>query len=197
MAARTRRQLQAEATREAMVVAARELFAERGYAATSIEDITARVQAARGALYHHFESKEALLRAVVERVEAEIMGAMFQASAADGRSAWERMVASCDAFLDACSDPRVQRIFLVEGQWLEPDPEGTRRLHALAEQALRDLFRDEPGNGIDGGPVSYAILGVLSGLARYVADADDPPEARVRAGHTLRQLLAGLRGAGP
>ncbi|MEA2425035.1 MAG: hypothetical protein QOH13_1445, partial [Thermoleophilaceae bacterium] len=63
---------QAEATRAALVSAARELFAQRGYAAVGTEEIVRSARVTRGALYHHFKGKDDLFRAVFETVEAEI-----------------------------------------------------------------------------------------------------------------------------
>ena len=60
---------QADATRTALLAAARELFTDRGYAATSTTEIVARAGVTRGALYHHFPAKHDLFRAVFDDVE--------------------------------------------------------------------------------------------------------------------------------
>jgi AcrR family transcriptional regulator len=65
------RDRQAEATRNLIVSVARELFTAQGYAGTSIEHIARRAGVAKGALYHHFNGKDALLRAVYEAVLRE------------------------------------------------------------------------------------------------------------------------------
>ena len=62
-----------EATRDALVAAARALFAERGYAAVGTEEVVRRAGVTRGALYHYFRDKQDLFRAVFEQTEAEIM----------------------------------------------------------------------------------------------------------------------------
>jgi AcrR family transcriptional regulator len=54
----------AEATRARLVEVAGELFGERGYEDTPIEDVLERTGVSKGALYHHFPSKEALFEEV-------------------------------------------------------------------------------------------------------------------------------------
>ena len=67
--ARTRRRDEyAQATRDALVQAALELFAERGYSEVGTEEIVKRARVTRGALYHHFTDKRDLFRAVHDRV---------------------------------------------------------------------------------------------------------------------------------
>src|ERR671933_1276615 len=69
---KTLKEEHADATRAALVASARALFAERGYAAVSIEEIVRRARVTRGALYHHFRDKTDLFRAVFESVEEEV-----------------------------------------------------------------------------------------------------------------------------
>ncbi|HZC83333.1 MAG TPA: helix-turn-helix domain-containing protein, partial [Rubrobacter sp.] len=59
-------------TRRALLDAARSLFAERGYHGAAAEEIVRRAGLTRGALYHHFEDKKDLFRAVVDEMEGEI-----------------------------------------------------------------------------------------------------------------------------
>jgi AcrR family transcriptional regulator len=55
----------ADATRQQILAAARELFVQTGYAGTSIKDITERVGVTKGSVYYHFSSKEEILHALV------------------------------------------------------------------------------------------------------------------------------------
>lgn len=65
-AAKSQRQEQADAARSALIDAASELFAERGYHDSSVAEIGARAGVSRGLVNHHFGSKENLLTAVIE-----------------------------------------------------------------------------------------------------------------------------------
>jgi len=53
-----------EETRKALIDSALKLFGERGYAATSVQEITEAAGVTKGAFYHHFESKQDLLRLI-------------------------------------------------------------------------------------------------------------------------------------
>jgi len=64
MARRTKEE--AQATRESVLRAALDLFSEKGYSRTTFSDIAKRIGMTRGAVYWHFENKEALLVALIE-----------------------------------------------------------------------------------------------------------------------------------
>ncbi len=69
MREKTNRELQSEATRERIIAAATQLFLRKGYFGTSIADIASEVKVTKGALYHHFEGKEAIFSAVVSTIK--------------------------------------------------------------------------------------------------------------------------------
>ena len=79
----TLRARQAEGTRQLLIATARELFTERGFAATSIEEIIQRAGVAKGALYHHFSGKADLFRAVYDAVQAEAVAGVVAAALAE------------------------------------------------------------------------------------------------------------------
>ncbi|HET9200284.1 MAG TPA: TetR family transcriptional regulator, partial [Dehalococcoidia bacterium] len=113
MATASKKFLQSEATRHELMDAARDLFTERGYADTPLEEVVQRAGVTRGALYHHFKDKEDLFRAVHEQVA---QGVNDRVTKAIGRASnpWEALLFGCRAFLDSCLDPSVQRIMLVD-----------------------------------------------------------------------------------
>ncbi|MFB9949374.1 TetR/AcrR family transcriptional regulator [Rhizobium puerariae] len=93
-----------DATRTALLDAARELFVERGYAETATPDIVAAANVTRGALYHHFTDKKALFAAVVEREAAEV-AEEIEAKSADAASAREALLQGASAYFDAMTAP--------------------------------------------------------------------------------------------
>jgi AcrR family transcriptional regulator len=106
-------------TRSALVSAARELFAARGYAGAGREEIVERAGVTRGAMYHHFASKEDLFRAVYEAVEAELCTALAEAAMASADPV-EQLRLGAKAFLDAAGNPEVRRIVLLDAPAVLP-----------------------------------------------------------------------------
>src|SRR5271165_7379361 len=102
-------------TREALVTAARSLFAANGFADVSLETIVRTAGVTRGALYHHFADKTELFAAVFEQVEGEVAERMGDAIAATEQTdPVDVMRLGADFWLDACADGEIQRIVLVD-----------------------------------------------------------------------------------
>src|SRR6516164_4313629 len=102
-------------TRDALIAAARPLFASPGFAGVSMEAIVRAAGVTRGALYHHFADKTELFAAVFEQVEDEVAVRMGEAITASNQTdPIEVMRLGAGFWLDACSDPEVQRIVLVD-----------------------------------------------------------------------------------
>ena len=103
------------------------LFTARGYAEVGTEEVVAAAKVTRGALYHHFTDKRDLFRAVHERVEQSLVEGI--GGQMDGVSdPWEVLVTGTRAFLDACDDPAVKQIALIDApavlgwrEWREVD----------------------------------------------------------------------------
>src|SRR5271155_5190685 len=100
-------------TRDALIAAARPLFAAQGFSEAALETIVRAAGVTRGALYHHFADKTELFAAVFEQVEAEVAARMGEAIAASNQTdAGEGMRLGADFWLDACADGEIQRIVL-------------------------------------------------------------------------------------
>ena len=188
---------QREATTAALIASARELFAAHGYAAVGTEQIVQHAGVTRGALYHHFrEGKEELFRAVLVQIAAEAVKRVA-AAAASTADPWEALERGCEAFLDACATPEVQRIVLTDGPavlgwdvWRAIDTDyglGVIEL-ALERTSNAGELLPAPANA-----VAQVLAGALDEAAMVVAGAEDPAAAREEMGRTVRRLLQGLR----
>ena len=196
---KTRRAEQAEGTRAALIDAARPLFAERGFAAVGTEEIVAAARVTRGALYYHFEDKKDLFRAVYAEVDRELVEGIARVAIAEP-DPWLRLIAGCDAFLDACIDPALQRIVFLDA----PSVLGWREWHEAAEAAsalgvVEFGLRAAAEAGvvrIGNVPVfAHLVLGALNEAGMFITHADDPPRARDDVGAAMRELLDGMRSA--
>jgi AcrR family transcriptional regulator len=182
-------------TTERLVLAAAEFFGKNGYARTSIDDIGDATGLTRGALYHHFAGKTDLFRAVFERKEAELVE-RIQAAARRHRDAWEAFSAGCVAFLEACLDPAVQRIILVDGPavlgWDAVRQIESRHTLALIQRGLADSIAAGrlPARPIE--PLSHLLLGALSECAKGIARASKPEATLKEAKAELARILAAL-----
>jgi AcrR family transcriptional regulator len=103
-----------ETTRGALIAAARKLFTDKSYAETATPEIVGAAGVTRGALYHHFEDKQALFRAVVER-EAQAVAAEIERAAPAWLKPLEALIAGSDAYLEAMRAPGRTRLLLLDG----------------------------------------------------------------------------------
>ena len=186
-------------TRGTLLGAARELFADRGYAAVGTEEIVRRAGVTRGALYHHFrEGKAALFAAVVEEVEQEVMQGIATAAlgAADPYAALELAI---DAWLEACVRPDVQRIALLDAPsvlgWEAWREVGMRYGLGLTEAALQAAMDARALEAQPVRPLAHVLVSALDEAGLMVARADDVEATRAEMAVLLRRLLAGLRPA--
>ena len=131
------------ATRAALLRSGRALFAARGFARTAREEIVERAGVTRGALHHHFGTKQELFAAVFEELEGELAARIATAAMA-GVDPRDQLRRGCHEFLDAALDPAVQRIVLLDAPavlgwaaWREVD---ARYGLGLVTEGLRAVF---------------------------------------------------------
>ena len=192
---------QSEATRIALLQAARELFTERGYADTATKDIVQRAGVTRGALYYQFRDKSDLFRAVLEDLNLHIaqkVARAIQASREERGDLWDAITrAGTAAYLDACLDPAVQRIALIDA----PAVLGREEKHELDERYGLSLIRGALQELMDAGllapqllePLTHLVLSVEREAARYIARADDMPAARKEMEASLECIFERMR----
>jgi len=198
--ARTLKAEQSEATRTALIAAARELFAERGYAAVGTEEIVRATGVTRGALYHHFAGKRELFAAVYEDVERQLVERIAASAISSAGDPLQALHAGAQAFLDACEDPAVRRIALVDApsvlgweQWREI---GLRYGFGLVQgtvQAAMDAGLIDPQPVL---PLAHLLLGAIDEGAMLIARADDGGETRAQVGASVTRFLDALRPRG-
>ena len=189
------RERQAEATHQLLISVARELFAERGYAGTSVEEIIQRAGVARGALYHHFAGKEAVFRAVYDQVQAETASRVVAAALA-GAEPWAGVRAGLAAFLDACLEPEFRRIVVLDSvPVLSGDvwDGGIEHNELPMLRAVLTPLASEYLPGVPVEPLVHVALGGLYGAALYIARSPDATAARAEADVVLDTLIGGLR----
>ena len=189
---------QSRATRRLFLDTSRELFAEHGYAATSIEDIVQATGLTRGALYHHWTSKEDLFRAVLEDVEQELVQKVSRkADASPAADPWDVLVAGVEAFLAAAIDPVVQRIVIVDG----PSVLGYQAWREVDERYVFGTLKYVIGAAMEAGaipeqpvePLARLILATLNEATSVIAQADKPRVAKREMTAALLSILEGLR----
>jgi AcrR family transcriptional regulator len=196
VATTTRRAEQSEATKRALVRVARKLFASRGYTATPIEEIARRARVTKGALYHHFNDKQDLFRAVFEDVEQQIIEKVAAAAAAEPRPE-RHLEVGCEAFLDACRDRDVRQIVLLDA----PSVLGWETWHELDAKYGLALVATALTFAMDAGyiekqpiqPLAHVLLGALNEAALAIALAHDTNNARAEMGATIKRLIKGLQ----
>jgi AcrR family transcriptional regulator len=197
--ARTRKAEQAAETRNLLVQAARELFGERGFASTSIDEIAERVGVTTGGVYHHFADKRELFRAVHEEIERELAEAIIrgiEARSGAKANAWEQVRAGGQAFLDACMDPGVQHVIMLEA----PSVLGWDSQRDIARYGL-GLIRQGLERSIKQGliepqpvePLAHLLRAALTEGGMLLARAEDQKDAREEIGAAVDRLIDGLR----
>jgi len=192
----TRRAEQANDTRAALVQAARSLFTQKGFHGTGTTEIARSAGVTRGALQHHFARKEDLFLAVFEKVQEDMAEApSIEALDGDGKT-WLRLKTDLNHFLDAATEPEVQRIILIDGPavlgWAE-----WRRLEAhyglgVIERGVLDGINAGLIRRQEALPLAHLILSIIDEAALMIANASDPSHERRNATLALDTLLSSL-----
>ncbi len=185
-----------DATRATLVRAARALFAKRGYAAVGTEEIVRRARVTRGALYHHFADKRDLFRAVHEQLEGELTDAIAAELAGAGTDdPLEALTTATRTFLDACMEPEIARITLLEA----PAVLGWEEWRRIDEKYGLGLTIAGLTMGMEAGrlrrqpvrPLAHLLLAAMGEAGMVIANADDPDAARAEVEPALLSLLEG------
>lgn len=191
MVRRTRAEM--EQTRATLLATARQVFGERGYADTSMDDLTARAGLTRGALYHHFGDKKGLLVAVVEQIDAEV-DERLRTISDTAEDAWDGFSQRCRAYLEMALEPEMQRIVLRDARAVlgRASPESQRHCIQSMQQRLEHLIQQGIVAEADAQALASLIYGSLAEAAFWIADGDDGHARLTQAIAALELFLRGL-----
>jgi AcrR family transcriptional regulator len=183
-----------EENREKLISAGRKAFGSQGFAASSMDEMTASVGLTRGALYHNFGDKKGLLAAVVARVDGEMV-ARAQAASADAGDEWEQLLAEGAAYIAMALDPEVRRIVLLDGPAFLGDPSHWPSQNACLEatkQVVGKLIADGVMKPVDIDAAARLLCGAALNAALWVADSDDPKSALPKAVDAFSLMAEGF-----
>jgi AcrR family transcriptional regulator len=192
-----RRADRGQVTRQRLIEVATELFADRGYEATSIEAVLERAGVSRGSLYHHFSGKDRLFEAVVEAVHARVGEATLAAATASGETEAHGLLKAAElAWIRLAGDPVVRRILLIDA----PTVLGWRRWRDIEEQAGLGMLKEVLRQAADAGRVAaehvdsfaHILLAAGNEMALVIALADDVPAAQASAEAAVDEFLTRL-----
>ena len=197
------RRTQAErtaATRARLMIAGRKLFAAKGFADVTTQEIVAAAGVTRGALYHQFDNKAALFAAVYEDIECNLVADVAQRIvAAEPPDQLTAMRAGARVFLELCAAPEVARIVLIDApavlgwdRWREVGIKyGLGIIEGMLTQGIADgAIPDQPVRAS-----AHVLLAALDEAALYISRASDPDVAREDMYAVCDRLISGIAGS--
>jgi len=183
-----------EENRAKLLMAARKAFAENGFAAASMDELTASVGLTRGALYHNFGDKKGLLAAVVDQIDRD-MAQRAKAEAAGVEDDWERLLAEGIAYIKMALDPEVRRIVLLDGPAFLGDPaQWPGQLSCLesTRQSILKMLERGVIKPVDAGAAAYMLNSAAMNAALWIAASQDPQKALPDIIKVFTHLASGL-----
>ncbi|MFS0554297.1 TetR/AcrR family transcriptional regulator [Brevibacillus sp. 179-C9.3 HS] len=187
---------QKQQTIQNLMEVAREMFSTQGYADAAMEEIVKRAGVTRGALYHHFGSKEGLFQAVLASVQKEI-GDQVEAEAAKSDDPWQQLILGCLAFVSSAVEHRNRRILLIDGPsvigwetWRRMDEENSMRhlreqLHIMQEQGyLLPVSIDA---------LTHLLSGAMNEAVLWISETTDHKQSLAEISTAISLLLEGYR----
>lgn len=163
-----------------------------------MDEVASATQVTRGAVYHHFDGKQALFEAVLDRLETGAMQRVIDA-AAQQSDPWDATLAALDEFLDQCCEPVYGRVVWQEGPialgwsgWKECEE---KYAYGLIEQFLGGLMDAGHIERVPLETTSRLVFGLLGAAGLALAEADDAGKQQTRddCAALLRRMLVGLQ----
>lgn len=183
-----------EENRARLMAAARKAFAEKGYAAASMDALTAEAGLTRGALYHNFGDKRGLFAAVVEQIDGEMAERAKRLGASAGEG-WDALLAEGAAYIEMALDREVQRIVLLDGPAVLGDPSlwpSQNSCLQVTREAIEGLMSDGVLKPVDAEAAARLISGAALNAAMWIAASAEPEIVLPKAQEAFRALVEGL-----
>ena len=187
--------LTAEARRAQLIEVGREVFAERGYGTTSVEEIAARAKVSKPILYDHFGGKEGLHAAVVERELEYILNSINEAVTSGTPRA--RLGQATLAYLTYVRDhPLGFAVLLRDAPQQQRGGEMPALMYVLADR-ISDIFTEQfrqAGYDPQLAPVyAHALVGMVAFVGQWWTESPEPPSVETVASHIAALAWMGLR----
>lgn len=195
-----RRAERMEETRARLIAAGRRAFAEKGYAAASMDELTAAAGLTRGALYHNFGDKRGLLAAVVDQLDGEMAARAVARAEGTGGDGWDRLLAEGVAYIEMALEPEIQRIVLLDGPAVLGDPSlwpSQGNCLAATMRTLEALAADGTIRPVDIEAAARLVNGAALNAALWVAASDGSRDVLAKAVDAFKCLAAGLLARAP
>jgi AcrR family transcriptional regulator len=189
MSAKLTKVEQTQRTRRAILDRARHLFATKGYAAAGTEEMIGELGITRGALYHQFNDKLGVFKAVVAEAYSEMTN-YISTKVQPLDDPWEQLVIGCQAFLEIAQQEDLRRLVFIEAPavlaadtLVEFDQYG----FGLLYESIQRVVDEGKLNTIDAEGFAHLVNGSLNELAAWVAQSDDPE--RLKTAQRLVETL--------
>jgi TetR/AcrR family transcriptional repressor of nem operon len=172
------------ATRERIVLAAAELMAAKGVAATTLDEVRVASGTSKSQLYHHFAAKEALVRAVVTHQAAVVLERQYQllrgVSSFAGLRRWRNAVLQRNVLRSGAYGCEIGTLAAELSDTDEAARQALAAHFATWERLLADGFQRMRDNGTlradaDPATLSVAVMAAVQGgylLAQTAHDAE-------------------------
>ena len=173
--------------------AATRLFAERGFAATTVDDIAEAAGVTKPMLYRHFESKRQLCIALLERARADLIAAPLARFTAPGEERRAHLRVMVDAWLDHVEQhPDAARLLFTPITGDHEVERVQRELHARQRDTQIALLREfaPTANEDESTPIGEILRAGFAAVALW--RLDDPGASHAAAAAALRRLADGV-----
>ena len=184
------------ATTDAILTSARHLFGTQGFAATTMDEIAEGAGVAKGAVYHHFKTKEAVFEAVFDQVSRDLVREIDSTARAE-TDVLAAMIAGTQHYFTATSKGPIGQVILRDGpavlgweRWREIDAHhfGGKLPRAIAAAMDAGLIARQPIE-----PLSRLLLGAITEAAVACAGRDDIATAGAEYARAFKSLIEALR----